>query len=201
LFCFIILLTESKSVMSKECAECSRPSNNKFFNCAPRMADGRNFTDYRPRCMQAEQPGAPTQANSYEYRQFLIKNADSLMKSNRQEAYKANMCGPCTTPYNQGTMLPEQSIMTCNESTCSSKVVQPNGLGVGRSYGADVNSQKAFLAAKESEQKMLGNLENCCAKPSDDMNYYPFDYNTTGVANSRASVPGGGYPLSATDRA
>ena len=26
------------------------PSNNKYFDCPPRMSDGRNFTDYRPSC-------------------------------------------------------------------------------------------------------------------------------------------------------
>ena len=26
------------------------PSNNKYFDCPPRMHDGRNFTDYRPSC-------------------------------------------------------------------------------------------------------------------------------------------------------
>ena len=27
---------------------CDKTSNNKFFNCPPRMSDGRHFTDYRP---------------------------------------------------------------------------------------------------------------------------------------------------------
>ena len=27
---------------------CNKSSNNKFFNSAARMSDGRNFTDYRP---------------------------------------------------------------------------------------------------------------------------------------------------------
>ena len=27
---------------------CKKTSNNKYFNCPPRMDDGRHFTDYRP---------------------------------------------------------------------------------------------------------------------------------------------------------
>ena len=29
---------------------CYKASNNKYFNCPPRMDDGRHFTDYRSSC-------------------------------------------------------------------------------------------------------------------------------------------------------
>ena len=31
-------------------SKCSKTTNNKYFNCPPRMDDGRHFTDYRPNC-------------------------------------------------------------------------------------------------------------------------------------------------------
>ena len=31
-------------------AGCYKTTNNKYFNCPPRMSDGRHFTDYRPVC-------------------------------------------------------------------------------------------------------------------------------------------------------
>jgi len=190
--------------MSKECSECSRTTSNKYFNCAPHMSDGRNFTDYRPRCVANFQHfpnnsvdnAAPS---SYEYRQYLIKNADEMMKKNRQAAYQANMCGPCMSPYNEGTMAPEQTKQKCNSSTCTFYENNANGVGLGRDQGQG-GSQAAFLAAKEAEQKMIGNMENCCAAPGDDLNYYPFDYKVSGVINERPSVPSGGSAMAATDR-
>lgn len=183
--------------MSKECTQCDRPSNNKFNTCAPMMADGRNFTDYRPRCV-ANFPVENMPASSYEYRQFLIKNASELMKQNKQIAYKANVCGPCVSPYNQGTMLPEQSIMTCNESTCSVVLNNPNGVGLGRRYGESMHNAE-FIAAKEVEQEMIDNMENCCATRADDMNYYPVDYDTSSY-EYRTSFPSGGHAMAPNDR-
>lgn len=182
--------------MSKECTQCQLPSDNKFTNCAPMMADGRNFTDYRPRCV-ANFPLDNMPASSYEYRQFLIKNASELMKMNKETAYKSNKCGPCMSPYNQGTMLPEKEIMKCNASTCSITKNDPNGIGLGREYGETNNAN--FLAAKKIEQEMIQNMENCCATREDDMNYYPVDYDNT-ISNYRSSFPSGGYAMAPNDR-
>ena len=98
--------------------QCKKASDNKYNNCPPLMADGRMFTDYRPRCIAnfavaggASLPGNFDLPNSYEYRQYLIKNASDIMAKNRQMAYQNNACGPCTNPYNEGTMLPEQSMV------------------------------------------------------------------------------------------
>lgn len=182
--------------MSKECTQCDRPSNNKFTNCAPMMADGRNFTDYRPRCV-TNFPLDNMPGSSYEYRQYLIKNASEIIKQNKQTAYKENMCGPCVSPYNQGTMLPEQSIMKCNGSTCSVTLNNPNGIGLGRQYGETNNAE--FIAVKEAEQKMIENMENCCATRADDMNFYPVDYDTS-VHDYRASMPSGGHAMAPNDR-
>lgn len=187
--------------MSKECSDCSKPANNKFFNCAPRMADGRNFTDYRPRCIKNYEffPENAT-PNAYEYRQFLIKNGQDLITKNKQIAYHANMCGPCTSPYFEGTMLPEQSMQKCNASTCTFGVNDRNGLGLGRDYGSLGGNQASFISTKEAEQKMISNMENCCSTQADDMNFYPFDYQTTGIINERPSVPSGGFAMAGTDR-
>lgn len=187
--------------MSKECEQCLQPSNNKFFNCAPRMNDGRNFTDYRPRCISNFQDLPPNVRNgSYEYRQFMIANAEKIIKDNRLKSYESNRCGPCVNPFNQGTMVPEQLIQKCNSSTCTFVVNDVNGVGLGRQYDNTKPENKAFLNAKEQEQQMLGNMENCCTSSLDDEKYYPYDYKSAGIVNERTSVPGGGYPFSATDR-
>lgn len=114
------------------------------------MDDGRAFTDYRPRCAINFQN---ISMNSYDYRQFLIMNAERLMQERRDAAWQANKCGPCVAPFNQGTMVPEQSMVTCNANTCQFKVTDPAGLGQGRQYGNGVMSEpeRSFLAVREEE--------------------------------------------------
>jgi len=168
------------------------------------MADGRIFTDYRPRCIANFQMYPSNSVDniapsSYEYRQYLIQNASELMKKNRQMAYQENMCGPCMQPFNEGTMVPEQSKQKCNSTTCTFYENDANGIGLGRDYGSS-GSQAAFIAAKEAEQRMIANMENCCASRTDDLGFYPFDYKTSGIVNERPSVPSGASPFSGTDR-
>ena len=62
---------------------CYRTSNNKFFNAPPMMADGRNFTDYRPQCdVNNGLINENKLPNSHEYRMFLTQNAEKLMAVN-----------------------------------------------------------------------------------------------------------------------
>ena len=63
---------------------CNKTSNNKYFNCPPRMDDGRHFTDYRPNAYvnSLVRYGNNVMTNNEAYRKFLIKNANELMKVN-----------------------------------------------------------------------------------------------------------------------
>lgn len=186
----------------KDCDECTRVSNNKFFNCPPRMADGRHFTDYRPRCygqyLLKIDNGIPS---SFDYRMYLTHNASDLMKKNAFEAYTTNRCGPCAEPYDVGTMLPEYNKQQCNSRTCSMSVNDPWGLGLGRQY-YDKNEEQAFRAefikAKEKENEYFKANANCCTTAEDDLYYYPIDGE---VKNNyeRYSMPGGGVALSGGD--
>ena len=147
------------------CANCERMSDNKHFECPPRMADGRLFTDYRPRCdVNYGVDGLKSTAigmDSYAYRQFLIANASKLMTSQRSAAYNIASCGPCKEPYNVGTMLPEQNIVRCDKQTCKFSVQNPQGLGTGRDYGAGSSSAQAdFLKYKHAEQF---SKKTCCS--------------------------------------
>jgi len=186
----------------KECMECSRPSDNKSFNCPPRMADGRHFTDYRPRCLSNFVQPNDQPMNSYEYRQYLIHNADKLMQNNRLTAYNVNMCGPCVEPYDIGTMLPEQNMIACDANTCRMYLNDQNGVGTGRQYmteQASKSSRTEFLRAKQNEQNYMKQNNNCCTTADDDLKYYPWD---GGVYDemSRLTVPGGGVAMTGGDR-
>ncbi len=129
--------------MSSDCATCDSQKaprvdakkNNVQKPCPMRMSDGRQFTDYRTRCAIAYQM-RKTNAfeSSYDQRQFLIKNASSLMQENTKFAETLNECGSCFPKSADGTMLPEQNMVTCNSKTCNFNTVNPSGLGTGRNY-------------------------------------------------------------------
>jgi hypothetical protein len=72
--------------------------NNALGNhdCPPLMSDGRVVTDYRPNCelhdMIIRQNGLRT---SYDYRQFMINNAITLMNIDRDYYIAKNQCNTC----------------------------------------------------------------------------------------------------------
>lgn len=187
--------------MLKTCEDCERPSNNKFFNCPPRMDDGRHFTDYRPRCTQQYQDKVKNNImSSYDYRMFLTRNADSFIKHNALNAYMQNRCGPCMEPYNVGTMLPEIEKQTCNERTCSFAVNDPYGIGLGRKFFTqDMENafEQRFLDEKQKEQTYFKQGSQCCGTIKDEMQYYPID--GTAPLMERNAVPSGGTPLTGGD--
>lgn len=187
----------------KPCDDCNRPSNNKFYNCPPRMDDGRHFTDYRPRCATAFQDKVSnTMMSSYEYRVFLMNNASDLIKKNATEAYVRNRCGPCVEPYDIGTMLPEVEKQVCNERTCSFATGNPYGIGLGRQFYTSEREdsfRQKFLEEKQVEQQYFKESVPCCGTVQDDMQYYPIDGVLPENLN-RVAVPGGGNPLTGGDR-
>jgi len=63
-------------------------------HCPIKMADGRSFTDYRPRCMVNSELMTDVSKNnmiksSYESRVFLQENAEKLMERNRLNVLNA----------------------------------------------------------------------------------------------------------------
>jgi len=154
------------------------PSNNKYFDCPPRMHDGRNFTDYRPSCDVNNQYVVNGNVlTSYEYRMYLTKNAVNLMDQNRQNACDKNCCGPCMPPYDIGTMLPEKNLVKCNKSTCEMGLSYDTGLGTGRVYSDFDRFQVCDQWKQWTDQ--LGGRQGRCNQPTQ-----------TNMMN-RYTVPGG----------
>tara|TARA_Y100000590_G_C15659640_1_gene992060 strand:- start:1009 stop:1365 length:357 start_codon:yes stop_codon:yes gene_type:complete len=108
--------------------------NNKYLDCPSRMDDGRHFTEYRSSCFLNNYTRFNNDIrNSYQYRLFLTRNAEKIMEQNKKLACDNQCCKDC----NGQTMLPEESMVECNEFTCNVKANNPNGLGQGRNYGND----------------------------------------------------------------
>ena len=106
--------------------------------CDVKMADGRLFTDYRPRCDTQLQFQAPM-SSSYDYRQWMIANGTRIADHHRALARAASCCTPCKAPLAIGTMMPESDRVVCDKVGCS-RVPMRNAkggmsLGTGREYG------------------------------------------------------------------
>ena len=105
---------------------CDKTSNNKYFNCPPRMADGRNFTDYRPNCYVNNLLRYTNRTmSSYEYRQFLINNGSELMKINNLYTSEKNECGPCNAE-----TIPNQTVCAYNQHYGNCTVHSNQGVGI-----------------------------------------------------------------------
>ena len=181
---------------------CYRTSNNKFFNAPPMMADGRNFTDYRPQCdVNNGLINENKIPNSHEYRMFLTQNGEKLMAVNTKHNYAKNGIFKCKEPYEIGTMLPEAQRVLCNEKTCSVLDVDKNGLGLGRQYSKEPNG---LLDPFKQCPQVLD--DNKCRLTEDNFNYYPLKSSSSVSEESeeneelsRPAMMGGGAMLSGGD--
>lgn len=77
---------------------CYSGSNNIHFDFPPIMMDGRNFADWQPGAVinQKIREDAGIKTNS-DYRQFLINNADQIIKYNQMQA--CDQCCSCPAVY------------------------------------------------------------------------------------------------------
>ncbi len=104
---------------------CNKVSNNKYFDCPARMDGGRHFTDYRPNCYLNNLVRMSNNiTSSYDYRQYLIHNADKLMDMNRNYAKEMNGCNECNAK-----PVPFRRKCDVNLIDMNCHIVNPNGIG------------------------------------------------------------------------
>jgi hypothetical protein len=181
--------------MSVEQSSCFRTTNNLYNTCPPIMADGRNFTDYTPRNVSNFQFNNGSM-DSYEYRQYLIINGPQIMNNTRRNIYGNNVCGPCVSPYNNATMLPERSSFVCDKTKCTNNIVDEEGLGTGRNYGFVDDAAKtklnSFIEMKTNETFE----ESDCTSARTNLNHFGIDGLGDVYTNSRNAIPSGGKIIS-----
>lgn len=162
--------------------KCESGCDNKWYNCPPRMSDGRHFTLYTPRCARTYEL-QPRPMTSYEYRMFLTSNGEKIIDKNRDDAVFKNSCAPCVQ---ESTMLPEVDRQVCDQRTCSFRPHADQGLGLGRSY--EEPHVKVHNPASDAMPKY------CEVKRYRDLNLYPFDGNYASEY-SRLTSPLGGVAM------
>lgn len=174
-------------------------ANSKDFECAARMADGRIYTNYRPRSStQYFNMVYNNMPDAYSYRQYMTQNAEELIKRNAAEAYMRSACGPCDEDYDRGHMLGETDQQVCNSRVCTFRTTDPFGLGRGRMYTDEMDNaaKAAFLEAKKKEQEWFKQKGQCCGANLDEMLYYPINGETK-TDYDRLAVPSGANLMSA----
>lgn len=147
---------------------CYKTSNNKHFNCPPRMDDGRHFTDFRGNCYVNNIIRNNNNIfNSFQYRTFLTNNANKLMELNRGYACQKNCCGPCQQPYETGTMLPTETNITCGSDKCGST----STMSINKDNRTHSNRK---LHCSQWPNDIPHNMpKNCCTPPKNNFDYYP----------------------------
>ena len=79
-------------------ATCNGASNNIHLNFPPIMNDGRNFANWYPGAVINENIRKNLNVKSdFEYRQYLINNADKIIKNNQFDS--CNDCGYCPSKF------------------------------------------------------------------------------------------------------
>ena len=172
---------------------CYKTSDNKYFDCPPRMSDGRHFTDYRPNCEMNSMVKLDNKiSNSFEYRNFLQQNGNLILDINRKHACQKNCCAPCKENFQDSTMLPEKYLVNCDSHTCTRTLNDPKGLGDGRTYYTQPESCEDLPAVWPQN-----NSNNSCVSPFDNFSYFGFDQPE--VSLGRNTVPGGGRAMTGGD--
>ena len=106
---------------------CFKTSNNKYFDCPALMSDGRVFTDYRPSNYVNDMIRIQNKVyDSYNYRQFLINNAEKIIAVDNEYNVLKNNCPSCVYDKNA---VPTESVCVYNKKYGLCKTDGCNGLG------------------------------------------------------------------------
>lgn len=126
-------------------ATCYSGSNNIHFNYPPLMSDGRNYADWNPSCEINKQfVNNHNIKTNYQYRQFLIHNANNIRKTNMNNA--CDNCGVCK----YGSSYQPSSNGKYLFKSCSDNY---------RPYGYECSDLKnAYLSRQELQSRMVAPL-------------------------------------------
>jgi len=105
-------------------ATCYAGSNNIHFNYPPIMNDGRNYASWQPgAAINNDIRNSANIISNWDYRNYLMKNADNIIRLNQLES--CNNCG-CCPPANQSdksspAIGPQQTSVPYLYTSCSSR--------------------------------------------------------------------------------
>ena len=84
---------------------CYSGSNNIHFDSPPIMNDGRNYSKWQPAAvLNNEIRKSENIQTNWQYRNYLVNNAESIIKHNQQEA--CDECCSCPAKYSDPSLTP-----------------------------------------------------------------------------------------------
>ena len=124
-------------------ATCYSGSNNIHFNFPPIMSDGRNFATWVPACAANELIQHKNNiTTNYNYRQYLISNADKLRQYNRLSA--CDQCSACLGQFNKEPI------------SASQKYIYSSFSDQNTPYGYENSNMKnLYLSSRELQSKQI----------------------------------------------
>ena len=135
---------------------CYAGSNNIHPDFPPIMNDGRNFANWQPGAVINDyiRQEAKIQTN-WEYRQYLAKNADAIIKYNQLSA-----CGECsanTVQYGTGIPVSNNSPYLYKSCLDTTKRFGYEDSDLKNLYLSDVNLQARMVTPVISQSDLLYN--------------------------------------------
>jgi hypothetical protein len=113
----------SDNMIINETGRENRATDNFHLDFPARMADGRQFTDYRSSCYV----NLPEQSmTTYQYRQFLKHNAEKIM--NNFETINEHISG-CDVCSDYDIVQPHLAL-TCDGESCNRSINDHAGVGI-----------------------------------------------------------------------
>ena len=121
---------------------CTAGSNNIHFDFPPIMSDGRNFAKWQPGAVINQEIRKENNIKTnWQYRQYLVENADSIVKSNQLEA--CDNCCYCPAEYN-------------SQSTSNSPFLYKSCAEKSQPYGYENSDLKnIYLSRQQLQSRMV----------------------------------------------
>jgi len=102
-------------------------SDNFHLDFPAVMSDGRQFTDFRSSCLM----NSPEKnMSTFEYRQYLTKNAVEIMGNMQNIQGYVAKCKTCS----DYSIVEPSLALTCNSSNCTSQILDNSGVGMYVNY-------------------------------------------------------------------
>ena len=115
---------------------CYSGTNNIHFDFPPIMMDGRNYSTWQPGSQISDnirkQAGITT---NWQYRKYMIENADTIIKYNQLEA--CDQCSYCPTKYG-----------SANEGTPSTPFLYKSSVDKSQPFGYENSDLKNLYLSK-----------------------------------------------------
>ena len=113
----------SDNMIINETGRENRATDNFHLDFPARMADGRQFTDYRSSCYV----NLPEQSmTTYQYRQFLKHNAEKIMNNFETINEHVSGCDVCS----DYDIVQPQLALTCDGESCTRSINDKAGVGI-----------------------------------------------------------------------